>query len=174
MLCDICETIFSGGGELAPGGYDEYFHHRSARSLKAAIAEGCQLCAMLQDVLPEHMVTSDWEYQSLAQEDSSSQTPCSQTDQPPKPASEASVSTRSSRKFYYRQWYTGSRGQNGGLKLDSATETTAFSLVYFRSNTLIGTGLPTVELIAVTSAGRTGIGGTFPLRILLFDQSEYI
>lgn len=172
MLCDICETIFSGGGEPAPGAHDEYYHHRSARSFKTAIADGCQLCSMLWGLLPEHMLVNDWEHQSSAQEDSSLHMPCIRLDQPSRAASNANMPTYRCKRSFYRQWYMGRRGQNEGLKLEHLPETTDFSLVYFRSDNL--TGLPTIEFITVGPAGRAGIVGIFPTRILLFDQSEHI
>lgn len=171
MLCPFCETIFTGGGQLSPGGHDEYFHHRSARSFKVAIAGGCQLCTMLREMLPEYMLTTEWEYLTADQEDSFPIMPDPQLNQPIEAVPDVIVPTYYPSKFYSRKWYVGRHGQNGGLKLDNPTGTTAFSLVYFRSDT--PTGLPTVEFITVSSAGRagrSGIGYCFRLRIMLFAQ----
>lgn len=171
MLCLLCETIFTGGGELYSGKGDEYFHRRSALLLKSAIAGGCQLCTMLQDLLPEHMLTTEWEYQVDVHDDLCSEATNSQPKQFGELSSHVLVPTYHSSKFYSRQWYMGRHGQNGGLKLDSPTQTTNFSLAYFRSDTM--TGIPTVEFITVSSAGRTGIGCIFLLRIMFFAQGRF-
>lgn len=114
----------------------------SGRSFKTAVAGGCQLCTMLRDLLPQHLLTTEWKYGIAEQEDFPPTILVSQLNRSSGPASDIVVPTYYPSRFYSREWCMGRYGQNGGLKLDNPTETTDFSLAYFRSDT--STGLLTV------------------------------
>lgn len=62
MLCSKCEAIFQGGAERFPSSAEEYFHHTSAESFKAAIQQGCRLCQILMEILPQHIQQLDWKF----------------------------------------------------------------------------------------------------------------
>lgn len=69
MLCRICGTIFQGGAQRFPSSAQEYFHHTSAGSFKAAIQQGCRLCRMLMEILPEYIQQLDWDFREDVDEE---------------------------------------------------------------------------------------------------------
>lgn len=134
----LCETSFSGGGELSPGGPDEFFWTLVQNSCRRGMPALYNAARLVTTALVDDRV----KYGIAEQEDFPPTILVSQLNRSSGPASDIVVPTYYPSRFYSREWCMGRYGQNGGLKLDNPTETTDFSLAYFRSDT--STGLLTV------------------------------